>query len=290
MPLRTVTIEATDVANHPAFLRYAPRVFPVDFQPWYAIGGWNDAYTVFALFDGDEIIAAAGRTHMECVVHGETVMAYQLGAVGVLPPRRGQGHSRTVLAYLLESTPRDAPVFLFGNRDVVDYYPRFGFTRVQEHAFRAQVDIAPSPHRLHKLSREELGHHHLIARVGQIAEPVTAIFGARDYGHVAAWYLSNDYADAFFYAPAEDAVIVAQQHGDDLRLLDVLAPEEVDLRALLPQIIDAKVRTVSLGFTPDQYLQKATVSGPADQDTPLFVRGPLALGDRPFLFPALART
>ena len=290
MALRTLTIEATNEAYHETFLRFVPRVFPIDFRPWYAIGGWNEAYTVFGLFDGDEMIAAAARLHMECVVHGETVMAYQLGAVGVLPALRGRGHGRAVLSYLLEATPRDAAVFLFGNPTVVDFYLRFGFKRVHEHAFAANVDIAPSPHRLHKLSREQLGHHHVVARVGQIAEPVTITFGARDYGHLAAWYLSNDYADGFYYAPAEDAVIVAQQRGDNLHLLEILAPEEVDLTTLLPQVIDAPVRTLSLGFTPDRYVLNARVVGRADEEAPLFIRGPLALGERPFLFPALART
>jgi predicted N-acetyltransferase YhbS len=290
MTLRAVTIEASDVALHEAFLRFIPRVFPIDFRSWYAIGGWTDAYTVFALLDGDEVVASAASSRMECVVHGRTVFGHQLGAVGVSPEHRGRGLGRMVMESLLARLASDDLTFLFANESVLDFYPRFGFRRVQEHLFGAEVDIVPSRHRLHPLAADQLAHHALIAEVGRIAEPVTEYFGARDYGHSAAWYLSNFYSDCFYYTPGDDAVIVAKQAGDVLHVIDVIAPEQVDLDALLPHIVSAPVRRLELGFTPDRYVTHARVVGDAGADSPLFVRGAFSPGDLPFKYPLLAQT
>jgi predicted N-acetyltransferase YhbS len=290
MSLRAVAIEASDVALHEAFLRFIPRVFPVDFRSWYATGGWTDGYTVFALLEGDQLVASAAVSRMECVVHGRTVIGHQLGAVGVAPEQRGRSLGRRVLEHALAHLPGDDLTFLFANETVLDFYPRFGFRRVQEHRYGAEVDIVPAPHRLRTLAADQLAHHYLIAEVGRIAEPVTEHFGARDYGQTAAWYLSNFYADCFYYAPGEDAVIVAEQTGDLLHLIDVIAPEQVDLDALLPCVVSAPVRRIALGFTPDRYVTHARVLGPTGEDAPLFVRGAFSPGERPFKYPLLAQT
>ncbi len=288
--MRPITITHEDRLWHEAFLRFVPKIFPrITFRGWYEHGSWDDRYTVFALVEGDELIASASLYRLQLVLRGQPVRGFQLGSVGTLPEHRGRGLQQEILPRLLASTSDDDLVFLFANHHVLDFYPRFGFERVHEHLFRVERAVQPEGAPLRTLDIESADDRALMLRVAKRAQPVTTLFGASDYGTVVLWYWSNLYRKGLRYCAELDVIFVVEQSGELLRIYDVIASTTPDLAPQLPRLIDKPITAIETGFTPTRFFPNAKPQ--ADYtDSPLFVRGPHRLPDEPFKFPMLAQT
>jgi predicted N-acetyltransferase YhbS len=292
MTVDQVIITRDDRAWHEAFHVYVQRVFPsISFRAWVEHGGWDERYAAFACVEGGEIVANASVCEMDLVLHGRRVRGLQLGAVGTLPSHRGRGLSRSLIERILERAQPDDLAFLFANDTVLDFYPRFGFTRVRQSVFRAERQLAPQGPRLRALDLGSAADRALLQRIARSARPTSRHFGVRDYGSTVLWYWANFFPRGLRYAEDQDAIFVVQTDRERLRLLDVLAAEPLalDLEPLLPRLLSRPVTSIELGFTPERYLSDAL---PVEEyvESPLFVRGAERLPAPPFKYPMLAQT
>jgi predicted N-acetyltransferase YhbS len=287
---RAVTITHADREWHEAFLRFVPRVFPsIGFRGWYEHGGWDERYVVHACVEGDELVASASVQRMELVLHGQRVRGHQLGAVGTLPTHRQRGLQRGVMERALQGVAPDDLAFLFANERVLEFYPRFGFSRMRESVSAAERRVVPGGAPLRALDLASADDRATLRRVAQRATPVTSRFGARDYGGVVLWYWSNFFPRALRYTEEHDAIVIADQHGERLHVYDVLAAGELDVEAMLGRVVTAPVSSVVLGFTPDRYFTDARPIAEYSE-SPLFVRGAQRMPEGPFKYPMLAQT
>ena len=287
---RHVTITHTDGTWHEAFHAYVQRLFPgISFRAWQEHGGWDARYKAFACVEGGEIVANASAFEMDLLLNGQRVRGLQLGAVGTLPSRRGRGLSRAVVGRVLERSRPEDLVLLFANDTVLDFYPRFGFTRVRESVFRSDRQVTPQGAPLRALDLGTAEDRSLLERVAGSALPVSTRFGTRDYGSLVLWYWTNLFPHGLRYAEDSDAILVVQREGERLKLLDVLAATPIELEPLLPRIVSSPVTSIELGFTPERYLHDAR---PVHEyaESSLFVRGAERLPEPPFKFPVLAQT
>ncbi len=290
MNTNIVRIDARCVELHDAFLRFVPEVFPTaDFRRWYAAGAWGPDYRAFAILDGARIVANISVRRMNLIVSGHARAGWQLGAVGVLPDYRDRGLQRILMQHVLGQLSTGDIVMLFANDDVLDFYPLFGFRQVTEWLYSTQRSISPGPGPLRRLSFDSGADRKLLTRLAASAPPVTERFGARGYESVLCWYWASSLADAFYYHEADDAIVVAEQDMEVLRILDVLATRPIDLSAYLPQLVAEPVEHIEFGFTPERLWPSAQ---PEFEylESPLFVRGDVELPSEPFKFPLLAQT
>lgn len=288
--MRALTITAGDREWHEAFHDYVARVFPgVSFRRWAEYGGWQEGYQVFALLDANRIVASAALTRMDVVLQGRAVRGWQLGAVGTDPDYRGRGLQRRVMQRVLAQPGAEDLVFLFANDDVLDFYPRFGFRREREHVFTTPHRAQPAGTPFRVLAPDNDADRALLARVAAVAAPTTALFGARRYETILLWYVCNFHGEHAHYVPEHDAIIVAEQAGSTLLVYDVLARASFDLAPHLPRLIGAPIERLDFLYSPERDWPSAQ---PAREysDSPLFVRGPHAMPEQPFKFPALAQT
>ncbi len=290
MSPRPLRIGALDRDRHEAFFRYAPRIFPgIDFRPWAARGGWTDGYEIFALAEDDELVAGIGRSRMTFVWGGRECTGYQLGAVGTLPGRRGRGHSRILMDWLIGAldTPGQ-PVILFANDSVLDFYPRFGFRRVMQQHFGTDVALLPSGPPLRRLDLDDAPERARLAHLSTAATATGRGFGARDFHPIRLWHLSCRPLAAHWLDDPE-ALLVTSEAAGLLTVHDVLAGAPFNLQSALPRLIDGPVTSLAFGFEPQGWWPDAAAPGD-DAEALLFVRGGPPLPARPFRFPDLAQT
>ena len=287
----SVIITHDDERWHEAFLRFVPRIFPeISFRRWVEYGGWNERYRAFALVDGDRLVANASLERMELVRSGRRMRAWQLGAVGTEPALRSQGLQRRIMQRVFQEVPDGEPVFLFANQEVLGFYPRFGFRPVRERIFSAHVQVTPQPCSLRRLDCANVDDRALLQRVASTALPVTARFGAADYGLIVLWYWCNFYPEGLWYAADADAVFVLERRPDNvLHIADVLSARPIDLRSYLPELVTSPNPRVEFGFTPELLWPEAEPTADYTEGV-LFVRGADDLPDEPFKFPLLAQT
>lgn len=67
-------------------------------------------------------------------------MALSLGAVATKKEYRGKGYIRVLMEHIINKY-NNIPMYLFANDSVVDFYPRFGFTRTYEKLPVYECDI-----------------------------------------------------------------------------------------------------------------------------------------------------
>lgn len=285
--LRVLDGDAT--AWHGAYCDYVSQVFrQADFRRWCEWGQWGEDYRAFCLVGDDgRVLANASAWRMRLSIEGREVVAYQLGAVGCLAQARGQGLARRAMqAALAHCGP--APVFLFANDSVLEFYPRFGFAAAPQSLFEASLQAEPaSDGSAAVLDLADAAIRADFLRLAAAAPAVSGRFAARDYGRIATWYAANGYAsplrrlgdDIWVFAEAEDGVLTIE---------DVFATGPFDLPAALPRLIERPIHTVRFGFTPDRLWPQARAVG-AEADAGLFVRN-LILPAGPQRFPLLART
>ncbi|HVF18501.1 MAG TPA: GNAT family N-acetyltransferase [Steroidobacteraceae bacterium] len=285
-----VVIDSHRVELHEAFLDFVPRVFPsISFRRWNELGGWHPNYCAFVIFEGREIIANASLQRMELVVRGQRVTGWQFGAVGVLPDWRGRGLQRQLMGHVLGQIDQRDLVFLFANDDVLDFYPQFGFRPVTEWLHGIDMHIEPQASALRRLSLDSADDRALLTRLAAISQPVSERFAAINYGGILLWYWTNFHQDHFYYHAGDDAIVVAEEDAEVLRVLDVIAQRPIDLAAYLPHLVSRPTDHVEFGFTPDRYWPGAT---PFCEylESPLFVLGDSLLPSGAFKFPVLAQT
>jgi GNAT superfamily N-acetyltransferase len=285
-----VVIDAHRVELHDAFIRFVPNVFrTLCFRRWYEYGGWDAGYRAFAIFEGNQIVASASLQRMNLVVEGKRLTGWQFGAVGVLPEWRGRGLQRQIMEHVLAQIDARDLVFLFANDDVLEFYPLFGFRRVTEWLFGVELSVEPAPCSLRRLTLQAAEDRALLARIAAKAQPVSERFGAERYGGILLWYWSNFHERNFYYHAGDDAIVVAEEDVEVLRIVDVIAERPIDLAAYLPELTTEPRQHVEFGFTPERYWPSATALCEY-LESPLFVLGTGALPAGPFKFPVLAQT
>jgi GNAT superfamily N-acetyltransferase len=261
-----------------------------DFLRWYAAGGWDDSYRVFALATASgEIVSNVSVTEMNLVLEGEKLKGFQFGAVGTVPAWRGRGLSRRVIEEVItELEPRADMFLLFANDKVLDFYPRFGFRREREMIFASDHAVAPR-RRVEPLALEEPESQALLRRLCLSAEPATRRFGACGYANIFFWHaLSNFRRDAYYLAE-HDAVIVARRRKETLTIFDILAERPFELGPVLPSLVDAPIRRLEFEFCPERFWPQALPVRPYEGDS-LFVRSSRAMPAEPFKFPTTGHT
>jgi len=182
---------------------------------------------------------------------------------------------------------------------VLDFYPRFGFRPVEVKEMVVELAdflgsppsaaaLTPFPHQGGKASREE-GLSWLLQRGAY-----SAIFDCTNAAPINAFHLLLDPSLCLYEASSLDALLVSQQEGETLHLLDVIARRPLPFADLAPFLAFADqdgrptVRKVRFGFNPDWLGVNGDWSAPAE-DPHLFVRGDLDL-PAAFTLPALITT
>jgi len=282
-----IRVGPRDKKSQEAFCDYVPRVFrTVDFRRWCAWGEWTDDYHAFCVLDGGQVVANASVTRMHLRVEGRDVLGYQLGAVGCVPSHRGRGLARLAMEAALESCG-DAPVLLFANKNVLGFYPRFGFVPRRQSLFGVSLTVEPGGARAPVLDLSDASVRAELHALAETSTPVTERFGAWRHGRIASWYAAASFARPLRRL-GDDAWVFAGVEDGTLHIEDVFAREPFDLRPHLPRLVDAPVTSIQFGFTPERWWPDARELA-EDTDADLFVRG-LALPDGPDRFPVMART
>ncbi|XDD49366.1 GNAT family N-acetyltransferase [Leptospira sp. WS92.C1] len=196
------------------FFQFTPKaLYGADFRLWYELGFWRDFYIPYSLFDKNEMISNVSVCEMRILLNGEKFNAVQLATVGTLPKFRNRGLSRRLMNQVLQDYDKhSAFFFLFGNEDVLDFYPKWGFRKVEEFCFvwkkPSQFFSTRASLVYRALNWFQKSNRDLFDRYATMSLPVTNRFGVVNYGPILAFYGLYAYPNDFYHFPELDAIIV----------------------------------------------------------------------------------
>lgn len=84
------------------------------------------------------------------------------------------------------------------------------------------------------------------------------------------FYCTSFMSDKVYYLREHDVIVIAEFQGDALYLHDIFSSLEVDLDNIINALTNKEVKTVVLGFTPND-VENYYVNLLQDADTTLFV-------------------
>jgi predicted N-acetyltransferase YhbS len=119
----------------------------------YTSGHWGDGYRPYSLLKGDNIVSNIVVNVIDFLVKGEKRTYVQTGTVMTDPEHRDQGLSRLLLEKVLgEWRGKYDLIYLFANDSVLDYYPKFGFSCVEEYQYSKEINLRVSEFEVKKLN------------------------------------------------------------------------------------------------------------------------------------------
>mgnify|MGYP000853796058 FL=1 len=221
-------------------------VFGFTFERWYARDLWNEGYECYSVVYDGRLISNVSMTKMTLLVAGHRVPAIQLGAVATLPEYRGLGLSRRIMEHILDKY-LGTPAFLFANKSVLEFYPKFGFEPVMEVQPYMQLQRPLPGGMCSKLSIDSpiLAHH-----VGR-RHHFSAVLDALDAESVNWFHILMEFEDAIYHIPHMDIIVIATQEGDTVTIYDVLGDTDVPLLEIIQYLPFQGCDTVDFAFMPD---------------------------------------
>ena len=253
--------------------------FGFSFEPWHKLGLWDERYESYSIIKNGAMLANVCILAADLLVGGNKLKALQLGAVATRRDYRGHGYSRMIIEHIIAKYP-DTPMFLFANKSVPDFYPRFGFERTQEHKQVLSVAIN-NKHEAVKLSPGDSRLTDLIYNRAVFSN----ILDCTNTQSVHIFHQIMDYSDDMYFLPERNAVVIAKQKGNKLLIADIITEKQFTFDELAAFLPFSGVSEVEFGFSADSF---GITDCWQEHNSILFTRG-LMLPEK-FRFPKMSET
>jgi len=256
-----------------SFFKMANQIFGLNFAGWYENGFWGDRYIPFSFIDNDEVVANVSVNKIDLLIEGKMHPSLQIGTVMTHPDYRNQGLSKKLMEIVLEEYEgKYDSMYLFANKSVMDFYPKFGFHQVQEQQFSISIKGRQiKRNKVRKLDITNFRDLQLIREIVYSRAPVSTLFSAINSAGITMYHVMNTFKEHIYYSDELDALLVFERQGHQLELFDVISKKTVNLQTVLTEIADENTKNIVFYFTPDQeglYFEKR----PFQRDGALFVK------------------
>ncbi|MBO9128526.1 GNAT family N-acetyltransferase [Bacillus sp. 165] len=272
-----------------SFNTLAKQTFGIDFSNWYKNGFWTDKYICYSYVKDDSVIANASISKMKVVINDQEYNAIQIGTVMTHSDYRNQGLSAKLMNHILEKYESEYDfIYLFANKTVLDFYPKFGFTQVEESSFFmkvSDVNNSSSPlYSIRSLNPANIDDFTILKRLATERKSISSVLGVVDIQPLMMFYFIYVFNNSIYYIEEKDAALIYKHEGKELHLFDLLSKDEIDINEILYQIVNSDTESIHFHFTPEHINSIKTENIKPSDDT-LFIRPLLKELPKHFYFP-----
>jgi predicted acetyltransferase len=220
-----------------SFNQLADQIFGIQFETWYQHGYWTEKYQPYSFVDNGKVVANVSVNLVNLIIDHQVKQAVQIGTVMTHPDYRNRGLSKILMDRVLADYQHVDLLYLFANQSVLDFYPKFGFEKVEEIQFSlAPTYIASNQSGIRKLDgskREDLAFIHKLATE---RNAVSNIFGTINSEELFMFYCLMVFPHHLYYLENEQALVIYQVEENVLHLYDVVCGNERKLKEILSRI------------------------------------------------------
>lgn len=208
-----------------SFNKLAESTFDINFEEWFRSGFWNDKYVCYSYIDNNEVISNVSINKMNLIYQGENYSALQIGTVMTHPNYRGQGLAKNLLNHVIAKYEDQYDfLYLFANDTVLDFYPKFGFERIEESSFTVDAcNLKKKASKLKKLNPDNKTDFQLISRIVSKRAPLSNILDVKESEDLLMFYVLIALKNELYYLEELDVIVLMEQEGTDLYVLDILS-------------------------------------------------------------------
>jgi GNAT superfamily N-acetyltransferase len=251
--LRFVKDYKVDDRLRASFFELAYEIFGLNFKEWYEKGYWGNQYIPFSYADGNKVVSNVSVNVIDFIIQGKKYKALQIGTVMTHPNYRNRGLSTRLMNKVLEEYKDQYDfMYLFANESVLDFYPKFGFTEVDEYQFAMEftVDqaVAGGIRKLDVAKKEDLD---LIFQFVNERIPVSKIFATGNSQSITMYHCMDVFNQDIYYLEQEDVIVIFQKMENKVDIFDIIGKREINIEAILTKIVDKGLTKIVFQYTPD---------------------------------------
>ncbi|WP_175384422.1 GNAT family N-acetyltransferase [Bacillus sp. FJAT-27225] len=236
-----------------SFIQLAGNVFGISFRNWMDKGYLTSNYIPYSFINNEKVIANVSANQLGLLIDGQKKNALQIGTVMTHPDYRGEGLARQLMELVLEDVHGQYDlIYLFANRTVLDFYPKFGFMPVSEHMFSIKLTERKGPlPKMRKLNIDNEEERALLYRLASERSPVSSVFSALGTEELLMFYCLNAFSEKIYYLEEEQLIAIFEEKAREMHVYDLIFQKEMDLKRALSKISGPETRRAVLHFTPD---------------------------------------
>ena len=242
----------------------------MNFEVWYQNGFWGDDYSPYSVVRDGEIVANVSVNRTDLQFDGGIKHFLQLGTVMTKETCRHQGYIRAIMEEIdTDYGGKTDGIYLFANDSVLDFYPKFGFSRSREYQYSTELHnigtckfqhiVMDCPAAWQQL-KQAMERNICQGRLDMVGNSGLLFF------YVAGFMQENVY-----YHASSDTYVIAEWEGQQLFLHNVFSGTLTKLPDVFA-LFGEEIRQVTLGFTP---MDQATYQAKElqEEDCTLFIKG-----------------
>lgn len=252
-----------------SFNELAEATFGLNFENWYQNGFWGDNYDPYSIVIDGRVVANVSVNRTDMLIGGKRRKLYQLGTVMTHPEYRNRGLIRAIMEEVDKDLAGADGVYLFGNDDVVEFYPKFGFVPGKEFLYTREVEQTGK----NRMANVPMNGPEGWEKLRRAMECNSFPLGCRMVGNsgLIFFYVAQFMQDSVYYSAELDAWVIGELENGNLLLHDVFCAREITLDAVIAAF-GGDVKSVTLGFAPAD-AAGFTVEEYREEDCNFFVRG-----------------
>lgn len=265
------------------------KTYGFDFEEWYQNGYWKDKYIPYVLLDDEKVISNVSVNVIDFFVMGEKKRCIQIGTVMTDKEYRNQGLNKFIMEKVLEEWKDKCDlIYLFANNSVLNFYPKFGFSSVDEYQHSKEIYAENTTSAAKKLNMSDEKDRSFLFNTISKSLPVSKL-AMCDNASLIMFYCTSFMKQNVYYIETLDTIVVADFDENILYLNDVFCLRDVSLDDITAAMVNKEINKIIFGFTPeDATLYDANLLH--EEDTTLFVMGDKMdlFRNRRIMFPLLS--
>lgn len=240
-----------DTILRKSFNELANKTFGINFESWYKKGQWTDKYIPYSYIVDQKVVANVSVNKVDFLIDGEEKRAIQIGTVMTDPAYRNQGLSRALMEIILEEYQMIDFIYLFANHTVLDFYPKFGFERLEESYFSMEVKEQGQYLSLKKMSPNDNEDFSFIENMVLERSALTEKFDTMNTKELFMFYCLNVFPNDIYFIEEDEALVICQIENKSLHIFDIVSKSKPDIKRIIQRIPAPGIDKVILHFTPE---------------------------------------
>ncbi len=282
-----ITDYREDEKRRNSFNQLAQTTFQIDFSKWFNKGYWNDKYVPYSFMNNNgEIIANASIFKMNIVIDNSSYNAIQIGTVMTANRYRQKGLSKVLMNKIIDTLKDECDFFyLFANESVLDFYPKFGFSRVDESEYRLTTNRSlreRTKNNVRKLSVDS--DIQLLEAMAKNRYQNKSKISVLHNDELLMFYFLVVFPESIYYIAELEAVVIMEHEEDTLHIFDIISCKAQDIYTVLGNVLKEETEQVVFHFDPGNVEGLQVKKIPSDDDA-LFYLSNATIFDGHFKFP-----
>ena len=179
--------------------------------------------------------------------------------------------------------------YLFANKNVLDFYPKFGFRETKEYNYFKDINYVKTEAKIKKLDMNDIESKKFLYEKAKNSLSVSKVSMVNN-SELIMFYCTSFMKNFVYYIENLDTVVIAEYDGNILHIYDIFSGRKIELKNIINIMSLAETEKAVLGFTPDEEGFQNSVQN--DRDSVLFVynRDKVIFDYNRLKFPELSHT